>query len=183
MDHDAKATEQRAGRPLGTLVKEFVSSFLAAPLIVLAVNLFVAQPRTVEGESMEPNLHENERLIVELLTCRFSEPERGSIVVLNLHERNTGPVIKRVIGLAGELVEIREGQVYIDGQPLEEPYLQQPTTGAMPPTLVPEGHVFVLGDNRNASNDSRYFGMVPYHEIIGRAWLRYWPLTNAGPLP
>jgi len=170
-------------RPLQGLLREVFGSFLPAVLIVAVVNLFVAQPRTVEGESMEPSLFEDQRLIVELLTYRFSQPARGDIIVLNLRERATGPLIKRVIGLPGEMVEIRDGQVFIDGTALQEPYLAEPTAGVMVPRLVPEEHVFVMGDNRNHSNDSRYFGMVPFEEIIGHAWLRYWPPHDAGVLP
>lgn len=176
-------TEQPARSPWRGLLRELVSSFLPALLIVAAINLFIAQPRTVEGESMEPNLQENERLIVELISYRFGEPERGSIIVLNYHEQHTGPIVKRVVGLPGEIVEIRDGQVFIDGEPLEEPYLAERTEGVMLPRLVPEKHLFVMGDNRDESNDSRYFGMVPYEEIIGHAWLRYWPPSKVGLLP
>lgn len=165
------------------IVREVFGSFLPAVLIVAVVNLFVAQPRTVDGESMEPSLYEDQRLIVELLSYRFEQPARGDIIVLNLHERDTGPLIKRVVGLPGDMVEIRDGQVLINGEPLSEPYLAEPTTGVMKARLVPEEHVFVMGDNRNASNDSRYFGMVPYSEIVGHAWLRYWPPSEAGLLP
>lgn len=184
MNGDVKTREGRSpGRRLATLVRELLGSFLPAVLIVAGVNLFIAQPRTVDGESMEPSLYQDERLIVELISYRFSEPQRGSIIVLNLRESHTGPVIKRVIGLPGEIVEVREGQVFVDGEPLTEPYLAEPTRGAMAPALVPEGHVFVLGDNRDASNDSRFFGMVPYEEIIGHAWLRYWPVSRVSRLP
>ena len=184
--HSAPPTEELAAgarHPLQALLREVFGSFLPAVLIVAGVNLFVAQPRTVEGESMEPSLFEDQRLIVELLTYRFTQPARGEIIVLNLRERATGPLIKRVIGLPGEIVEVRDGQVFIDGEPLQEPYLAEPTAGVMLARLVPEEHVFVMGDNRNASNDSRYFGMVPFEEIIGHAWLRYWPPHDAGVLP
>jgi len=161
---------------------ELFGSFLPAVLIVGAINLFVAQPRTVDGESMEPSLYEDQRLIVELVSYHFEQPARGDIIVLNLPDHQDGPLIKRVVGLPGEVVEIRDGRVYINGVPLGEPYLDERTPGIMPPRLVPEEHVFVLGDNRDSSNDSRYFGMVPYTQVIGRAWLRYWPPTEAGVL-
>ena len=129
---------------------------------------------------MEPNLHNNERLIIEKISYRFGEPQRGDIVVLRPPRRASVPLIKRVIGLPGDTVEIKSNQVYINGDPLMEDYLDQPTLGTMLPRLVPEGHVLVLGDNRRASNDSRSFGMVPYEDIIGRAWLRYWPPDDMG---
>ncbi len=161
-------------------LRDLLGSLLPAIIIVLAINLFIAQPRTVEGDSMEPTLHDSERLIIELISYRFGEPSRGSIIVLNMHERHTGPLVKRVIGLPGDIIEITNGAVLVNGQALEEPYVLDVTPGRLAPSLVPEGHVFVLGDNRPASNDSRYFGMVPYQEIIGRAWVRYWPLSEAG---
>ncbi len=160
--------------------RELIESVLPALIIVLVVNLFVAQATRVEGQSMEPNLHNNERLIIEKITYRFREPERGDIVVIRPPNHTTVPLIKRVIGLPGEVVEIKLNQVYVNGEPLEEGYLVQPTVGNMPPQLVPEGHVLVLGDNRRASNDSRFFGTVPYEDIIGRAWLRYWPPEEFG---
>lgn len=159
---------------------EIVRTFLPAIAIVLAVNLFLAQPRTVHGESMEPNLHEYERVIVDLVTYRFRAPERGEIIVLKLPNSHTDPLIKRVVGLPGDTIEIRDGKVYINDALLDEPYLTQDTPGHVARQLVPEEHVFVLGDNRGASNDSRYFGVVPYEDILGRAWLRYWPPAEVG---
>jgi signal peptidase I len=149
-------------------------------IIVLVVNLFIAQATRVEGQSMEPSLHDNERLIIEKITYRFRDPVRGDIVVLKPPRQGTVPLIKRVVGLPGEQVEIMMNQVFINGEPLDEIYLEQPTSGTMAAQIVPEGHVLVLGDNRRASNDSRAFGMVSYEDIIGRAWFRYWPLEEVG---
>lgn len=161
--------------------RQLLESLLPAVAFVLCVNLFLAQPRVVHGQSMEPNLHENQRVIVDLLAYRFRAPERGEIIVLDLPERRSGPpLIKRVIGLPGDLVEIKSGFVYLNGRRLDEPYLDQATPGHLPPKRVPEAQVFVLGDNRGRSNDSRYFGMVPFESILGRAWLRYWPPIDMG---
>ena len=161
-------------------LRELVESILPALVIVLVVNVFLAQATRVEGQSMEPNLYNNERLIIEKVTYRFREPQRGDIVVLRPPQRSTVPLIKRVIGLPGDTVEIHDNRVYVNGEPLREDYLDQPTKGLMPPRLVPEGFVLVLGDNRRASNDSRAFGMIAEDDIIGRAWFRYWPLDRAG---
>ncbi len=162
-------------------VVEFLEAVLPALVIVVLVNLFLGQTRRVDGLSMEPSLEDNQRIIMEKVSYRFRPPRRGDIVVISRPERRYSyPLIKRVIALPGETVEIHDGAVYIDGERLEEPYLDQNTTGRYPPSLVPEGHVFVLGDNRGSSNDSRAFGMVPYEDILGRAWLRYWPLSEAG---
>jgi signal peptidase I len=157
------------------MLRELLDTFVPAIAIVLVVNLLLAQPRTVHGQSMEPCLHENERVIIDLVSLRWREPHRGEIIVLRLPNRNSDPLIKRVIGLPGDTVAIRDGEVLVNGEALDEPYLDQHTAGRMPAKVVPEAHVFVLGDNRGASNDSRYFGMVPYENILGRAWLRYWP--------
>lgn len=161
-------------------VRELVEAILPALVIVLVVNLFLAQATRVEGQSMEPNLHNNERLIIEKLTKRFHSPVRGDIVVIKRPQGRSDPLIKRIIALPGETVEIHDGHVYINGELLDEPYITQPTLGAMAARLVPEEHVFVLGDNRNASNDSRAFGMVPFDDIIGRAWFKYWPVDEIG---
>ena len=161
-------------------IRELLESVLPALVIVLVVNIFLAQATRVEGQSMEPNLHDSQRLIIEKISYRFHPPRRGDIVVLRRPNKSPEPLIKRVIGLPGETVEIKEGRVYINGEPLDEPYLNQATLGDMMLQLVPEEHVFVLGDNRRASNDSRSFGMVPLDDIIGRAWIRYWPLSEAG---
>ena len=160
--------------------RELLESVVPALVIVLVVNVFLAQATRVEGQSMEPNLHNNERLIIEKLSYRFIEPKRGDIIVLRRPNRSGEPLIKRVVGLPGDTVEIRNSRVYINGIVLDEPYLDQQTRGDMPARIVPEENVFVLGDNRRASNDSRAFGMVSYDDIVGRAWLRYWPPSEAG---
>ena len=107
-------------------------------------------------------------------------PERGDIVVI---DPQTGQerLIKRVIGLPGDIVEIRESRVYLNGRPFDETYLPLRTPQAnFGPALVPAGHVFVLGDNRNNSNDSRYFGSISLEQVTGRAWVSYWPVEDFG---
>jgi len=161
-------------------LRESLESIIPAVIIVLLINAFLAQATRVEGQSMEPSLHNNERLIIEKVSYRVRPPERGEIVVLQIEGRQSAPLIKRIIGLPGETVAIHDGDVYIDGESLEEPYLNNVTYGSMPARQVPAEHVFLLGDNRSASNDSRFFGMVPFDQIVGRAWLRYWPLDEMG---
>lgn len=177
---DAPEEDREERDPLKSWWQDALESILPALVIVLFINLFLAQATRVEGQSMEPNLCPNQRLIVEKVSYRFDLPERGDVVVLKLPSRETEPLIKRVIGLPGETVEIRNGCVFIDGEPLRESYLQVQTYGNIPPRKVPEGYVFVLGDNRNASNDSRFFGPVPLDNIVGRAWIRYWPPSDVG---
>ena len=165
-------------------VRHFVVETLQviAPALVLAliVHLFLAQATIVYGQSMEPNLHDSQRLIIEKISYYLHSPQRDDIIVLRLPNRRSDPLIKRVIALPGETVEVSNGRVYINGKALNEPYLDQNTYPGMPARIVPANEVFVLGDNRGASNDSRAFGFVPYSDIVGRAWFRYWPLSDIG---
>lgn len=161
-------------------IREILETVVPAIMIALLINLFMAQATRVYGQSMEPSLHTDQRLIVEKLSYHLHPPRRGDVVVLKLHHDNSELLIKRVIGLPGEEIEIKEGRVFINGKPLEEPYLNQFTAGQMAPQMVPPLHVFVLGDNRGFSNDSRSFGMVDFSDIVGRAWFSYWPLEMFG---
>ena len=162
-------------------IRDILETFLPALLIVLVVNVFLAQATRVEGQSMEPNLHNNQRLVIEKVSYHLHPPRRGDIIVLKLPSRRSDPpLIKRVVGLPRETIEVRDGHVYVDGHVLDEPYLNQLTFGDQPPHPVSAGHVFVLGDNRGASNDSRAFGEVALADIVGRAWFRYWPPDQAG---
>jgi len=161
-------------------LSEGVETIVPAILIAVLINLFLAQATRVYGQSMEPNLHSDQRLVVEKLSYNFHEPRWGDIVILQVPQAGSGLLIKRVIGLAGEKVEIKGGKVYINDQPLEEPYLSNQFQRDMRATVVPPEHVFVLGDNRGFSNDSRSFGSVPLDNIVGRAWFSYWPLDQLG---
>ena len=161
-------------------LREALETILPAILIAILINLFLAQPTRVHGQSMEPNLHTDQRLVVEKISYRLHGPRRGDIVVFSMPQQSEELLIKRVIGLPGEEVEIRDGTVFIDGTPLDEPYLSQETRGRYGPEMVPPLHIFVLGDNRSFSNDSRAFDAVPIEDILGRAWLSYWPFEDLG---
>jgi|MTBAKSStandDraft_1061840.scaffolds.fasta_scaffold21672_1 signal peptidase I len=161
-------------------IREVLETAVPAIMIALLINLFMAQATRVYGQSMEPNLHSDQRLIVEKLSYHMHPPRRGDVIVLKLHHDNSELLIKRVIGLPGEQVEIKAGRVYVNGVALEEPYLNQYTQGQMAPRVVPPLQVFVLGDNRGFSNDSRSFGMVDFSDIVGRAWFSYWPISQIG---
>jgi len=161
-------------------LREVLETILPAVLIAFLINFFLAQATQVHGQSMEPTLHSDQRLVVEKVSYRFHGPRRGDIVVLESPQQSSELLIKRVIGLPGETVEIRQGRIYINGQELDEPYLERSTARPWGPIIVPPLHVFVLGDNRSFSNDSRAFGMVPIVNIVGRAWVSYWPLDEVG---
>jgi signal peptidase I len=164
-----------AGRFLLRVLWEVASTVVPAVLIALLVNVFVVQAITVDGPSMQPNLYYDYRVMVEKVTYRFAHgPRRGDVLTFEVESEET-PLIKRVVALPGETVEVRDGQVFIDGQLLDEPWATQLGGPHYPPTLVPPLHIFVLGDNRPCSRDSRYFGPVPADQVLGRAWLVYWP--------
>lgn len=187
---ESKATEQgprfsvaKALRWLLRALREVAETFVPAIAIALVINLFLAQATQVLGQSMEPNLHTNQRVVVEKITYRLLHgPRRGDIVVLDVHpeRRDDDMLIKRVIGLPGETIEVRGGEVYIEGKLLEEPWTARLGGGNYGPYTVPPLHVFVLGDNRGSSNDSRSFGAVHVDDIVGRAWFSYWPLEYLG---
>lgn len=169
------------GRRLLRGLREVLETVLPALLIALLINVFVGQATRVEGQSMEPNLHTNQRLVVEKVSYRFHGPQRFDVVVLRLPSQGDELLIKRVIGLPGETVEIQDGKVYINGEMLNEPFVQGDTRpGRDGEVMVPPLHIYVLGDNRNHSNDSRSFGPVPIENVVGRAWLSYWPPEQVG---
>jgi signal peptidase I len=159
-------------------VREVLGSIIPAVLIALLLNLFIVQPTKVRGESMEPTLRTDQYLLVEKISYRLHQPQRGDVVVFKYPRDEAENFIKRIIAVPGDTVEIVSGHVYIDGQPIVEPYLLQLPRDSMQATMIPEGKLFVLGDNRVNSNDSRAFGMVSMDEVMGRAWMRYWPLNK-----
>lgn len=170
-----------SGRRRGGLTREIAETVVPAIIIALLIHVFLAQATRVYGQSMEPNLHTDMRLVVEKISYRLHSPERGDIVVLRVRPEDE-LLIKRVVGLPGDEVAIHDGRVFINDQPLDESYLNQDTRGNLAPRVVPPLHVFVMGDNRRASNDSRSFGPVHIDNILGRAWFSYWPPEAVGPL-
>ena len=176
-------TRRRRRLSVGSALRwlwETAQTVLPAVAVALLLNVLVARACTVKSVSMEPTLHETQRLIMEKISYYTHPPRRGDIVVFRMVSLGPIPYIKRVIGLPGEWIETRAGRVYINGRLLEEPYLRGETWPGIPLMRVPEDAVFVLGDNRTSSSDSRDFGCVPYEAILGRAWFRYWPPAAAG---
>jgi signal peptidase I len=155
--------------------------------IFLFVYLLVLQPHKIKGDSMQPNFPDGEYLITDKVTYRFSEPKRGDVVVFEAPGGNGEEFIKRIIGLPGEKVGIKDGKVFINSQHLAESYITQSmlTTGSTflrdgQEVVVTENNYFVLGDNRPSSSDSRTWGFVPKESITGRSWVIYWPPQRAG---
>ena len=176
-----KQRQQKVENPLIELVKTFVLSGVLA----LGIRSFVAEARYIPSGSMLPTLQINDRLIIDKLSYEFRSPERGDIVVFSptdeLKKQNfKDAFIKRVIGLPGETVEVKDGQVYINGQVIQEKYIEDKPNYRFGPVKVLDNQYLVLGDNRNNSYDSHYWGYVPREKIIGRAVVRFWPPNRVG---
>jgi len=156
------------------MLRELLETVLLALVIFAALRFFVQNFR-IEGQSMEPTLHDGQFLIVDKISYRLGAVKRGDIVIFNAPPAPDKDFVKRVIGLPGETVEVRLGIVYVNDQPLDEPYIVYANQRSWGPRRVGEGEYLVLGDNRPSSNDSRQWGMLPAEEIIGKALLCYWP--------
>jgi signal peptidase I len=202
---------------VGRVTRELVETLILALLIFLAVRAAV-QNFQVEGSSMDPGLRNGEFLLVNKLLYAqinldgidrfipfidlpdgsrhiFRAPQRGDVIVFKFPRDPTRDFIKRIIGVPGDTVEVKDGSVYINGEPLDEPYLTYKVNYTFAPVTVPEGHYFVLGDNRPGSFDSHSWTnyepspdwdqppFVPEENIIGQAWLSYWPVDNWGLVP
>ena len=163
------------------LLAEVVQTVLIAGALFLLVNLLTARIR-VEGNSMEPSLHDGEFVVVNRLAYRWNPAERGDIIVFRFPLDPSRRFIKRIVALPGDVIQVIEGQVYVNGLVLDEPY-----TAAAPRYAgeweLAAGEVFVLGDNRNNSEDSHEWGPLPLQNVIGKAILVYWPVGEIGVIP
>lgn len=160
-----------------------IRDLIFAVMLMILFVVFVVQPVKVEGTSMLPRLHDGERIFVnKLVYYHLPAISRGDIIVFWFPDDPDKSYIKRIIGLPGELVEMRDGHIRINGQELNEPYLDPQLNLSLmsqPPVVVKPHYYFVMGDNRDHSSDSRYWGLVPEKYIYGKALLRYWPLAQA----
>ncbi len=158
---------------------EWIVTLAVAIVLALAIHRWVGQLVIVEGESMEPTLHNAERVLLGKLEYRNTPPKRGDIVVLK-YPGVKEDIIKRVIAVAGETITVHNGSVYIDGIRLDEPYIMEPIEDETEPTKVPDGTIFVMGDNRNNSMDSRSVsvGPIALDQVLGRAYVAVWPVEN-----
>jgi signal peptidase I len=155
---------------------DILETLLLSALLFVVINILTARVR-VDGFSMLPTLKNNELALVNRLAYRFSKPERGDIIVFHFPVNPKEDLIKRVIGLPGEEVVVTDGRVYINGTALEEPYIAS-APAYTSKWSIPEGYLFVLGDNRNDSADSHTWGMLPLDNVVGKAVLVYWPITD-----
>jgi signal peptidase I len=174
---------------VGCLI-EIVETLVLTLIIFWVIQTFVAQPFRVQQQSMQHTLEQDQYVLVDKLTPNFDTYKRGDIVVFQPPKAWVAsggePYIKRVIGIGGDTVEIRDGSVFLNGTRLDEPYVFQ-ENGQTQPTdsfagvdrwVVPAGELFLMGDHRGNSSDSREGGPVPVSAVIGRAWLRYWPVDT-----
>ncbi|SFS47607.1 signal peptidase I [Paenibacillus sp. 453mf] len=172
---------------------EWVKAIAIALVLVFIIRFFLFKPFIVDGPSMQPNFHTGERVIVNQILYDIREPERGEVVVFHVPSENRD-FIKRVIAVEGDSVEVTGDTLKVNGEVVEEPYLQEAIAEAQanggqyntynfpneyfPDGTVPEGHIFALGDNRGNSTDSRMIGYVPLEDIVGRADVIFWPLKD-----
>ncbi len=172
-------------------VLEFVMDILETVTFVgslfIVVYLFILQPNEVRGQSMDVTFRDGEYILTSKLSYKFGEPTRGDVIVFKSPDNDEVDFIKRIIGTPGDTVMIQGGDVYLNGKKLEENYIQYPSNPIEGGYLVngqeiqiPEGHLFVMGDNRPRSSDSRAFGPIPFQNVIGKVFFRYFPTQRLG---
>jgi signal peptidase I len=168
---------------------EGIKTIALAAVLAIGIRQFVAEARFIPSDSMVPTLIKDDRLIIDKLSYRFGQPQRGDIVVFNptatLEEQKfKDAFIKRVVGLPGERIEVKDGKVLINDQPIAENYTAElPNYNWKYDGVIPENSYIVFGDNRNNSYDSHYWGLVPKEKLVGRAIVRFWPPNRAGGIP
>jgi signal peptidase I len=181
---ETPAPAPSTARSLRNEIRVWTRDLLIAIGLALVIIVFLYQPVKVEGTSMAPLLSDQERIFINKFVYRFEPIERRDVVVFWYPLDRSKSFIKRVIGLPGESVEIRQGVVYVNGHAISEPYVppQYADASDYGPIRVPQGSYFVMGDHRISSNDSRVFGSVPIEYIYGRAVFAYWPVDHFGSL-
>lgn len=178
---------QRKSQFRGAL-REFAETLLLTLVIFFSVRT-VVQNYKVDGYSMEPSLHDSQYLLVNKLVYPgrfwpgFHQPARGDVIVFRYPGNPSQKFIKRIIGLPGETVEVTNGVVYVNNEPLDEPYVKERPRYVYPKKVLGPNEYFVLGDNRNNSHDSHVWGPLPRSDLIGEAWVRYWPPHDIGVVP
>ena len=180
----APANPARSKRPFLPNVTLWLRDLLISLVVAGFIIVFLYQPVKVEGTSMMPGLNDQERIFINKFLYRVGSIDRGDIVVFHYPRDPSKSYIKRVIGIAGDQVRIENGVVYLNGEPLNEPYVppEYDDWRSYPKVVVPPHSYFVLGDHRNLSNDSRDFGPVDQRYIYGKAVFAYWPMSKLGTL-
>ena len=180
---ETSAREPRsAPKKSGGVVEYLVILLVSFALVFGFVRPFVMEAFWIPSGSMIPTLQINDRVLVNKFIYRFTEPERRDIIVFQSVESADQDLIKRVVGLPGDEIAVRNGKLFVNGEPQKEPYTNKklPDVSFFAQRTVPKGHVFVMGDNRSNSQDSRVFGPLPKKNIEGEAFLRFWPPGRIG---
>jgi signal peptidase I len=186
---ETEAVESQAGGEtpstwdaVKSVLREIIETVILTLVIFFLIQTVVRNFKVV-GTSMEPNLHNGQYLIIDKISYRLGEPQHGDVIVFEPPNRPGEDYVKRVIALPGELVEIQNGRVLINNESLDELYIVRPGSYSMQPRRVGPDELFVLGDNRNSSSDSRNWGMLSQDKVVGRAWISYWPPSQWGMIP
>jgi signal peptidase I len=187
-DEPPKPPDLKAQRSFRRTVLEWAAVILGGIVIALVVEAFLVQAFWIPSPSMVPTLEVGDRVLVNKLAYKLHDVHRGDVVVFtrppaarNGSDSEIKDLIKRVVAVGGDTIEGRDGRVYVNGELIDEPYLEPGTrTETLPPMTIPEGQVFVMGDNRENSEDSRYFGPIDEDTIVGRAFVKVLPLTDLG---
>jgi signal peptidase I len=179
--------KQAKNQPPENIYVETIKTLATAAILAFGIRTFVAEARYIPSESMLPTLQVNDRLIIEKISYHFKDPKHGDVVVFEptkaLKEKGfKDAFIKRIIGLPGDRVEIKQEKVYVNGDVITEGYIEGAPKYNFGPVTVPDDQYLVLGDNRNNSYDSHYWGYVPRENLIGRAVVRFWPPDRIGSL-
>ena len=170
---------------LGEEIKDWVGSIVIAVVLAMIIRTFVVELYLVDGPSMRPTLQHAQRLVVNKFIYHFRAPEKGEVLIFRYPKDPSRDFIKRVIAVPGDTIEIKDGNVFVNGELQNEDYILSKCRGDYPKSTIPEGHIFVMGDNRNNSEDSRFpdVGFVPFDLIKGKAMLVFWPLDAWKTLP
>ena len=174
-------------KKLSSFFLDIIEVLVFAIAIFLFVYLLVLQPHKIKGQSMDPNFANGEYLLTDKITYRLRQPKRGDVIVFEAPGANGEEFIKRIIATPGEKIYLHEGNIFINGLKLIEPYLSESLYTSSGNFLredseivIPENHYFVMGDNREASSDSRTWGLIDKQKITGKAWVIYWPPDKVG---
>lgn len=166
---------------------DFLQSIVVVMAIMVMIYLFVMSPQEINGASMEPNFHNGEYILTNKIWYKFKDPQRGEVIIFKSPRNKEVDYIKRIIGIPGDRVRLADNTFYVNDQKVEEAYIPEGTPifpGSFlqesSEIIVPENQYFVIGDNRPHSADSREFGPIPFEDIIGKAFVRYWPFNRAG---
>jgi signal peptidase I len=161
-----------------SMIRELLETVISAGVIAFIIITFIGQVTVVRGASMEPTLHNTDRLSADKISYRFESPKRSEIIIFKPPLEIKRNYIKRIIGIPGDKIEIIKGEIYLNDNKLEENYIEYNSYEDVSAILVPDDSFFVLGDNRSNSSDSRYWGFVPRKNVVGKAWVVFWPLNK-----